>query len=567
MTHPVLRRPAHRIASSITAREGRLSAAPVIAALLILAACADPTEPAGARLITRVRPAAIKIGVGGGFDNAGNVGDIPNTQWHPFDWRFLPAFGDFASNQVANCTLYGRCNAGTLASSLGTLGLAPNADPNPDPNGDPSPAFGYMTTTSFVESGQTIAVRASAIESNQSLQSSTTLTGKGRYQLNFDYAFLTNTQAPSAGANPFAEFQLLWDQNPSAPQLPYERSDEIFRISRSDLLANPSLQQAGGCGQGGIGNAVYSLCTGWRNKTVDIPDFYNGQRFVLRLLLQDGGATFSDTDPVTRLIPDNAYASVLAMDNFKLVGLPVITGSTQTPDGPLAINTPFSLLVTYDYADPAATHTAAINWTDGTPGETPTTTQANGSGSFPSSSHSFTAAGLYMVLATVTDNSNNVATGEIPVAVYDPSVGFATGAGWFISPPGAYVADPSLTDKAHFAFVSKIDKKTAGLVTGSANFRFQAADLNFDGTSYDWLRVAGPTALMKGSGTVNDVPGFGFLISAVDGQINGGGGIDKFRIKIWNKSTSAIVYDNQVGADENAAPTTTLGGGSIAIKK
>ena len=191
-----------------------------------------------------------------------------------------------------------------------------------------------MTTTSFVENAQTIAVRASAIEDDLSLESSTELTGKGRYQLNFDYAFLTNTQAPSAGASPFAEFQLLWDQNQSAPQLPYERSDEIFRISRGDLLANPSLQQAGGCGQGGIGNAVYSLCTGWRNQTVDIPDFYNGQRFVLRLLLQDGGSTFSDTDPVTRLIPDNGYASVLAMDNFKLVGLPVITGSAQTPDGP-----------------------------------------------------------------------------------------------------------------------------------------------------------------------------------------------------------------------------------------
>ena len=566
MIHPVLRRPAHRIASSITAREGRLSAATVIAALLTLAACADPTEPAGARLITHVRLDPIVVKVGGGFDGAGNVGDIPNTEWHPTEWRFVPAFGDFAANQVQNCTLYGRCNAGTLAASLGTLGLAPNPDPNPGFGGGASLAFGYMTTTSFVENAQTIAVRASAIEDDLSLESSTELTGKGRYRLNFDYAFLTNTQAPSAGASPFAEFQLLWDQNQSAPQLPYERSDEIFRISRSDLLANPSLQQAGGCGQGGIGNAVYSLCTGWRNQTVDIPDFYNGQRFVLRALLQDGGATFSDTDPVTRLIPDNGYASVIALDNFKLVGLPVITGSTQTPDGPVAINTSFSLLVTYDYADPAATHTAAIDWTDGTQ-ETPTTTQANGSGSFPSGSHSFAAPGLYMVVATVTDNSNNVATGEIPVAVYDPSVGFATGAGWFISPPGAYLADPLLTDKAHFAFVSKIDKKTAGLVTGSANFRFQAADLNFDGTSYDWLRVAGPTALMKGSGTVNDVPGFGFLISAVDGQINGGGGIDRFRIKIWNKSTNAVVYDNQVGVDENADPTTTLGGGSIAIKK
>ena len=566
MIHPVLRRPAHRIASSITAREGRLSAATVIAALLTIASCADPTEPAGARLITRVRVAPIKIGVGGGFDGAGNVGDIPNTEWHPVEWRFVPAFGDFGANQPQNCTLYGRCNAGTLADSLGALGLAPNPDPNPGFGGGASLAFGYMTTSSFVENAQTNAVRASAIEDDLSLESSTELTGKGRYQLNFDYAFLTNTQAPSAGASPFAEFQLLWDQNQSAPQLPYERSDEIFRISRSDLLANPSLQQAGGCGQGGIGNAVYSLCTGWRNQTVDIPDFYNGQRFVLRLLLQDGGATFSDTDPVTRLIPDNGYASVIALDNFKLVGLPVITGSTQTPDGPVAINTLFSLLVTYDYADPAATHTAAIDWTDGTQ-ETPATTQANGSGSFPSDSHSFTAAGLYMVLAIVRDNSNNADTTEIPVAVYDPSVGFATGAGWFLSPPGAYVADPSLTDKAHFAFISKIDKKTAGLVNGNANFRFQAADLTFDGTSYDWLKVAGPKAMMKGSGTVNDVPGFGFLISAVDGQISGGGGIDKFRIKIWNKSTNAVVYDNQLGVDENADPTTTLGGGSITIKK
>ena len=74
-------------------------------------------------------------------------------------------------------------------------------------------------------------------------------------------------------------------------------------------------------------------------------------------------------------------------------------------------------------------------------------------------------------------------------------------------------------------------------------------------------------ALIKGSGTVNDVAGFSFLISAVNGQINGGGGVDKFRIKIWNTATSVVVYDNQVGVNENADPTTTLGGGSISIKK
>jgi hypothetical protein len=33
---------------------------------------------------------------------------------------------------------------------------------------------------------------------------------------------------------------------------------------------------------------------------------------------------------------------------------------------------------------------------------------------------------------------------------------------------------------------------------------------------------------------VNGAAGFGFLLTAVDGQVTGGG-IDKFRIKIWDK--------------------------------
>ena len=75
MSHPVLRRRAHRIASSVTRRDGRRSAALVIAALVTLAACTDPTEPARARLVAPGRADAIVIGVGGGFDDAGNVGE------------------------------------------------------------------------------------------------------------------------------------------------------------------------------------------------------------------------------------------------------------------------------------------------------------------------------------------------------------------------------------------------------------------------------------------------------------------------------------------------------------
>jgi hypothetical protein len=43
-------------------------------------------------------------------------------------------------------------------------------------------------------------------------------------------------------------------------------------------------------------------------------------------------------------------------------------------------------------------------------------------------------------------------------------------------------------------------------------------------------------------------------------------GADKFRIKIWDKSNGdAIVYDNQIGAGDDAEPTTLLGGGQVTI--
>ena len=74
---------------------------------------------------------------------------------------------------------------------------------------------------------------------------------------------------------------------------------------------------------------------------------------------------------------------------------------------------------------------------------------------------------------------------------------------------------------------------------------------------------------LRGSFTVrHDQEGgdYGFILVAIDGQVNGGGGIDKFRIKIWDKATSAGVYDNQMGAGGDFAdPTTVIGGGSIVI--
>jgi hypothetical protein len=151
-------------------------------------------------------------------------------------------------------------------------------------------------------------------------------------------------------------------------------------------------------------------------------------------------------------------------------------------------------------------------------------------------------------------------------AIYDPSAGFVTGGGWIMSPTGAYAANPSLTGKATFGFVSKYTNGRT-IPTGNTEFQFQTASFNFSSTVYEWLVVSGALAQYKGSGTINGSGDYGFLLSAVDGSLTGGGGTDKFRIKIWNKTTGAVIYDNNNTLSDTATPTTVLGGGSIVIHR
>ena len=59
-----------------------------------------------------------------------------------------------------------------------------------------------------------------------------------------------------------------------------------------------------------------------------------------------------------------------------------------------------------------------------------------------------------------------------------------------------------------------------------------------------------------------------FMLSAIDGALPGGGGSDKFRIKIWEVGNGGgVVYDNKIGAGDEEDPTTEIGKGNIIIHK
>ena len=246
------------------------------------------------------------------------------------------------------------------------------------------------------------------------------------------------------------------------------------------------------------------------------------------------------------------------------VATPTVTVTNVAPDadaltldtyGPVPVGTPVT--ASFGFTDPGAadTFTAHFDWGDATSSDAALPAgSTSGSGS-----HAFTAAGLYWLSATVTDDdggSDSVAAGTY-VVVYDPAAGFVTGGGWIDSPAGAYVPDPTLTGKATFGFVSKYNPSSS-TPKGNTEFQFQAGALNFKSTGYDWLVVTGDTAIYRGAGTLNGAGGYSFLVSVQDGSP------DMFRLKIMDPA-SAVVYDSNLGGGDDAAPATAVSQGQIVI--
>jgi uncharacterized protein (UPF0548 family) len=279
----------------------------------------------------------------------------------------------------------------------------------------------------------------------------------------------------------------------------------------------------------------------------------NGEYTLTLTVTDDDSGSNSDTETVTVL---NAAPTITSMSG---------------PIDPVNINDP--VVINGDFTDPGwlDTHTATIYWDDGE--STPGLIDEDGGSGTVTGSHYYETPGVYCISLEVTDDDldSDTKTLDYYIVVYDPSGGFVTGGGWIDSPLGAYRPDPTLTGKANFGFVAKY-KNGATEPTGKTEFQFKAGDLNFHSDTYDWLVVAGAKAKFKGTGTINGAGEYKFKLTAIDGDIPGGGGADKFRIKIWweeivgDITIEHVIYDN--GEDINGEEILTeLGGGSIVIHK
>ncbi|MDQ3845902.1 MAG: hypothetical protein M3342_18110, partial [Bacteroidota bacterium] len=183
-------------------------------------------------------------------------------------------------------------------------------------------------------------------------------------------------------------------------------------------------------------------------------------------------------------------------------------------------------------------------------------------------SYKFTSAGIYKLQMNITDQNkvtsycNTNEDMEAIVVIYDPNGGYGYGGGWYNSPQGALKANTAATGKVSYGFHVNYFKGAAN-PKGETQFEFKVGELEFNALNYDYLSVSGYKAQIKGSGRIiGDQSGYLFILTVIDGDIAGGGGVDKIRMKIYNKNTGAVIYDTQPGASDAADPTTAVDTGS-----
>jgi uncharacterized protein YfcZ (UPF0381/DUF406 family) len=318
--------------------------------------------------------------------------------------------------------------------------------------------------------------------------------------------------------------------------------------SSADTAAG--FQYAFDCGDGS-GYGAWSA-----SNTRTCPTNDNGTRAVKgKIRDKDGGVT--------------EYAATVTVQNVP----PVLNSLT-----PSAFNVPLGTVVTvtgsYSDVGTADMHTCTVDWDDGPPSPDTTvpgsTNPSSGNGSC-SATKTYAMTGVYTIsIYTTDDDGGQSNTLTLIISVYDADGGgFITGGGWIISPAGSYLAAPTLSGKANFGFNSKY-KKGASLPDGQTNFQLHfGPQFHFHSDAYEVLVISGHKAQYRGTGHVNDEPGYKFILTAYDGNISGGGGVDKFRIKIWRESDGVVVYDTKMGTsdDMDLANPLAIGGGSIVIHK
>lgn len=263
-----------------------------------------------------------------------------------------------------------------------------------------------------------------------------------------------------------------------------------------------------------------------------------GLQLIQAFGIADNGAIIAGSTNGAVLLSADATAPVL--------------GPIEASD-PVAAGATLNVSAAFTDPDLADTHVALWSWGDGSAPSAGTLGESNGRGT-ASASHVYAAAGVYTVTLTLTDRSGRSTRASRDVTVYDAGRGHVVGAGTFVSPRGAFKAEPTLGGRAAFALVSRY---VPGEVDppGRTVFVLRGAALAFRGQPQGPVTLQGTRATWAGTGRLNGIDGHRFAVTALDASTPGTFGHGRLHLRIWHtdrQGATVVDYDN-------VSDATTLG--------
>lgn len=285
--------------------------------------------------------------------------------------------------------------------------------------------------------------------------------------------------------------------------------------------------------------------------------------------------TYADDGAYTISITANdGVASDTKTTTATVANAPPKLSAFSAPSDALAAGATVSLGAAFTDAGHLDTHSLAIDCGGGAAGDATAELTAPPDG-FASGTCTYSEPGIYTIRLTIADDDGGTDTRTAAgrVVVYDPSAGTLTGGGWIASPPGAFPADPALTGALIFNFIVRYEAGSTA-PTGHADFRFQAGAVDFRSTALHWLVITGSQARVEGTGTINGTGSFTFALTAVDdgagassrrGRLGTTVTLKRVRLRITDRDTGTLIYDNAVGDVAATGVGSVLGGGSIRV--
>lgn len=232
---------------------------------------------------------------------------------------------------------------------------------------------------------------------------------------------------------------------------------------------------------------------------------------------------------VTQAIRISPRGDIIANSNAGLVLLRRAGGTDAPVLGPIRIPDvwhpaqPFALTLSFRDRNKRDTHSATVDWGDGSGPQAAGVSERNGRGEL-SAAHTYARAGDYNIVVRVTDSTGRATVQARRLNIFPPCVPGIVGEGSLPAAVGR-AAQATLVFRLAAPLVSACGKPRP--------FTFvMQGRVAFKGERLERVSRNGNTVRLEGSGKLDGQPGYRFSIEARDGQHGGALETDRLTVRI-----------------------------------